>query len=399
MKTRLILMFVLVFALGCQKDKYSPGDYTKFNLTDAKALFITEKDNKLFKITNDGEVKEVTIIDVSGNEITRSPLDLINLSDGNIILVYGTDDAYFVRLSDGKAFGFREHTPKDRIYEQSYAGEKVSKVGDNSYIYITNSYDGGRLVKLNAANPENITFDILSESSDALIAFIADIYGNIAYEAWFEDLKFRSVNGEFKTLPGETNTSTDFWTSMNDDSLFYFNTTLIDNANGDVGVRKVIPSPFEVVNYGNTNMNNSCGLVNVLKIKNKNRVALVGGCQGINYLEDFENSGHEIMYKVDIPVEYVNLAYCSDNYYYVFGVDGADKSMMLKINPDDNSYEQLINGEYEIIKMDARSNDEVLFSGIRASDNKIVIGEINASGTINILSENIENKALVFEAL
>ena len=63
-----------------------------------------------------------------------SPIVLLSLSSEYVVVVFGYDDAYLVRLSDGASLIFSEGVPEDRTYQIIYYDESVSQ-SDNSYIY------------------------------------------------------------------------------------------------------------------------------------------------------------------------------------------------------------------------------------------------------------------------
>ena len=137
MKKYLLSLLMVAALASCHKDEYSPGALSGFNTSGAKALFIEKVTRKLYKITNDGLVQEVKMTDGSGKEYAKTTEDLINLHDGNVMIVFGNDDAYLVKVADGSSYGFSQHIPLNRSYEIGPNEEIINKF-NNSYLYISN---------------------------------------------------------------------------------------------------------------------------------------------------------------------------------------------------------------------------------------------------------------------
>lgn len=98
------------------------------------------------------------------------------------------------------------------------------------------------------------------------------------------------------------------------------------------------------------------------------------------------------------PLARIDKATQSENYYYLAGQDADGNSVLLKVDPIDSSYTNLIDGaEYSMYTMDASSDDEVTFSALRLSDGAKVTGNISAAGEIAIIDAagNTEPVALV----
>lgn len=401
------MFFTLTLLISCGKDEdrdKKVGSLSKLDIVGAKGFFISQgsgsnrsgdEENKLFKITEDGYVLEVTVLDESGNEFIdfQAPRDLINLSNEFLIVVFGYDDAYLVRLSDGAAFLFSEGVPMDRTYQAYYDGEIISQA-DNNFIYISRDK---KLVRLAAAIPENLTFETYSASGDNVDSFCADKDGNVAYAGSDNGnnriMRYKKGSGGFETLPGAPSVSwTTYWTDFEDDTMFYFNPSL----SNDIGLKKVIASPFELLDYGTTDLHVGCGFTNLLKVENKKRIVALGGCEFIYDLYNPESQARNIPYR-DFELTSIKFGTSSNNYYYIVGTSIAGKSVLLKVDPSDDHYELLINGEYDVYKMDVSSSDEIIFNALKLSDGKIVIGEIDLSGTITILDETLEDQVLVLE--
>ena len=230
-------------------------------------------------------------------------------------------------------------------------------------------------------------------------SFCADKNGNVAYKGrdngGNQILRYKKGSGGFETLPGSPNMSfTTYWTDFSDDTMFYHNGSL----NDDIDLKKIVTSPFELVDYGTTDLQVPCGFTSLLKVKNKNRIVALGGCTFIYDLYNPNGEARNISYD-NFELTSIKFGASSDNYYYIVGTSVAGKSILMKVNPENDSYELLINGEYDVYKMDVSSSDEIVFNALKLSDGKIVLGEIDQSGMITILDETLENQVLVLERI
>ena len=89
----------------------------------------------------------------------------------------------------------------------------------------------------------------------------------------------------------------------------------------------------------------------------------------------------------------------SSNYYYIAGVSTSTKSVLVRINPVDDSFTTLLNGTYDIYKMEIDSDDKVTFNALSLIDGSIVIGTVDANGDTEILETNLEEEVVILERL
>ena len=129
----------------------------------------------------------------------------------------------------------------------------------------------------------------------------------------------------------------------------------------------------------------------LLKIKNKDKVIAISDGE---YIYEFFNAYGKVrsISMTEFGLRSMKFGVSSDNFYYVVGLNDVGKATLLKINPTDDSLEVLINGEFDIYKLDVSPNDEIVFNALSMADGKNVIGEIDATGEIKILNENLNAK-------
>ena len=94
-KIRFALLAALVIFGSCDKDKKNNSKFARMDMVNAKTLFIapanstlksaTDGVNRLFKITDDGIIEEVSYFDEDGNQInefyTPEEIEFISNSD------------------------------------------------------------------------------------------------------------------------------------------------------------------------------------------------------------------------------------------------------------------------------------------------------------------------------
>lgn len=401
---RIVLSALALFILWSCSDEDSSTSVKnmKFDFSNAKGVFLapgsntksTENtSNKIFKITEDGYVLEVQIEDENGKDVTSKqvPIDIRVMSLDYIDILFESGE-YLVRLSDGAAFSFDGATPKNRKPYPDYDGEEFSSNG-SEIIYIT---ENDELIALDVVNPNSLSYKLLSASGDKVDSFCADSDGNVIYSS--NDggnnrvLRYRNASTGFELLPGAyENITTHFWTDPNDEDICFYN-----SANNYI--QQITTNPFHVDNFGNNEPLGGMYIHNLLKIQNKNHVIAISSSE---YIYDLYNNNRDVrsILITTFGLRSLKFGAASDNYYYVFGLNDAGKANLLKIDPIDDSYEVLINGSYDISKLDVSPNDEIIFNALSMADGKNVIGEIDPSGNINIIDETINSQVTVLERI
>ena len=73
----------------------------------------------------------------------------------------------------------------------------------------------------------------------------------------------------------------------------------------------------------------------------------------------------------------------SDNNIFIFGENTSGKNVLIKLNPDDYTFETVISsGAYDIYNMSVSAEGIVSFTATRMSDSKKVIGTVDTNGNI-----------------
>ncbi len=95
----------------------------------------------------------------------------------------------------------------------------------------------------------------------------------------------------------------------------------------------------------------------------------------------------------------IKTAATSTNYYYVVGYDESNNPLLIRVNPADDTTTILQSVEYDIFKLNASEDDEVIFNALRMTDGKMVIGKIDAAGTTTIIDETLDQEVTVLERI
>ena len=129
---------------------------------------------------------------------------------------------------------------------------------------------------------------------------------------------------------------------------------------------------------------------------------IVVGAMGFLYIAEVHNPTMtpRVITLTGITIEVVNFVVNSPNYYYLLGRDKSAQSVLVKVDPTDDSYTSLTPpGEYDIYKMSVSENDEIIFNALRMADGAIIIGKIDSVGQLEIIDETLNTEIIVLERI
>ncbi|WP_408954768.1 hypothetical protein [Natroniella sp. ANB-PHB2] len=411
-KVWIITLLLSFLIIGCSSsDSSTPSvDNTiaTMGINNAESLFITEGSSlvpqskliqsgnedakRLFKITPDGYIQEVTYYNEDGKEIEtidEQPAAIYDVNSEYIIVGFGynksnINNGYLVRKSDGAVFDISNAGfPKEPMnYFKNVDVVKTDSTG-NLY-YRAGNWPSLGITKLDT---ENLTGTILTPEHHNLEYFTVDAQGNIAYWARDNNDTSNSVKRIIKTNGGmEFLDSRKFWRGL-DNKIHY-----VDNDENKIN-RILINDSFEleVETYGSTPENHFNLGFNDYKIEIDNRI-IIARPSGDIY-EVYNNDATPR--KVNVTISDIVLADASDNYYYLFG----DNGKLIRVNPSNDSTTTLLDEEYDIYKMNVSSDDKIIFNALKMEDGATVIGEIDPSGDVNIISDTLEQEVVSLERI
>lgn len=357
----------------------------KLNIADAKTVYITRSNSlskkqtgtrigstnsgsKLFKITQDGYIVEVSYLDHKGDTIISAitPYNICNLSDNFLTVSFEEYGTFLVRKSDGAVFR-GDKLPKSLPSSLGHRPDLVIQQDGAGNIYYVLNHE---VVKLIVSDPNNLSVSTYSASGDQVqFGFIIDNAGNMLYNN-----RYRHASGGFENF----NKCSGEWTDINKDYIF-------GRSNDQyLSVRRVIPStPVSVEKYGDSTFLVN-GISHLVKIKNKNKI--VGqGCEFVFELYNQQGTVSKLPYS-HFGVSTIKMMAASDNFYYIIGTNNSLQSLVLKVDPIDHTYSSFSTSDYDIYNLIVDNSDVIQFYALRMSDGKRVLAQIDRNGIITVIS-------------
>ena len=195
---KFICVFLLAFSLlfmVCDNGSISPN-LAIIDIANATNLFIAPSNgrsarninyNKLFKITEDGYVQEVSYYDETGKVMTNimPPTSVHNATDDYLIICFSQRDAYLTRKSDGAVFVLpSDAIPNFKLQNGNFKNIKPIQTDANGNIYyqvMGNNNLGAEVIKLDVSNPNLIIKTEYLPQGDYTDAFSVNPDGHIIY--------------------------------------------------------------------------------------------------------------------------------------------------------------------------------------------------------------------------
>jgi hypothetical protein len=227
---------------------------------------------------------------------------------------------------------------------------------NNFYYRYYAPVEGYYLRKVNYTDSDNITATQHIVDTESIDHFVVDSNGNIAYTASIgskEVYRMRESDGRYSNLP-----YTQYW----------------------IGLDGNITSNEYMTNQH-------------YKFKLSNKLIAVRDGSDTPIVID---NGTEIN-TLNLPLSEISIAKSSSNYVYISGTDNSDNTVIVKFNPNDNSFSQIYNGTYNLYDFDVTSDDCIIFSAL--NDGKTVLGKIDKEGDLTITYESDDEKITILETI
>jgi hypothetical protein len=403
-----LLAASIIFGSCSKNNEEVTPQLSKIDITNSTALFIASSKsnlktaeqvgNKLFKVTNEGVVQEVTFWDKSGKQMTDTfvPEMIYFIANSDFFIARINTTNYLVRKSDGGIFVLNTTLGKPYEYDRRTGGYVNSDfiVQDaNKNLYFTSE---NRIYKINVSNPNSLTISPVTPDTEDAWNFTVSSKGDVFYETK-DAYRVCKSNGGLYNIP--TNASTlNSWTGLdgrikyatNDKALFAVDIDAKGNASID---KKVFD--FQIGGLGNQ--------VNMLRFKS--RVILLNEENPISH-------GQPPILEIDNQANYprqISLSYniCeikkvvnSENYYYLSGLNSSQQPVLIKVNPTNDAVTELLKaGAYDIYAMTVNKKDELIFNALRMSDGVKVIGKISSEGTLQIIDTKLNSGVVALERI
>jgi len=436
--TVLLIAVVVTSLPSCAPSPSPQVTLGKMHIIDATHLFIAPgSGNKLFKITEAGYIQEVTYEDENGSNITMvtEPVAIYDVNSEYVIVCFGEDstnitDGYLVRKSDGAVFslenaGFPMPNSIREYQGQGTAAyfknaEAVFTDSSGDIFYMAQSGEEAEIIKLNIQNMDSITKTVYSPSGDNVLIFVVDKDGNAAYWGCMKGDRSRSFK-RIRTAEGSIHDGLLcdvcdeplFWLGL--DGVIYCMPCMSEFIEWNdppelyeylhCAIEKIsinattgVPTKSE---YSAFNISSSLGafIPECYKLELKDRVILVGGSK-IFEVYNPTNSGRSLDRR-DFDLIHIDSAAASDNFYYLHGSNNSSDSVLIKVDPTDDSYTvlSLSADEYYLYTMSTTTADELIFNALRMADGVNVVGKFDVSGNLTILDEESDIEMVVLERI
>ena len=419
--------FVLVICLfagslfSCSnEDPVDNSANLKFlTIANAKSLYIssgssnrsarsTSDSNKIFKITDTGYVEEVRYIDEDGNQITmmNQPVAINTINDNFIFVGFGWDtwikNAYIVRKSDGAVFCLDDvGVPIEG--GGIYFNEQLIKTDNENNIYytskcITTTDIYNKLVKISLNNSDFLSAITISPSTDSVGKFYVDRDGNVFYTGFSITGNRTPITRLKKANGGLANLNNIFdycWIGL-DGKIYYCG----EWTEQGIEIKRIsVDSSYNVIDEIYDYAENYIYLNGSYKIDMTYRIVFISGAA---IYELYNDPG------IPRPVNLTSLnigtvmaVTSSDNYYYIAGSATNNDTFLIKINPTDDSYIDLLpRNDYEVYAFTASETDGIVFNALRMSDGKKVLGKVGINGgDVTMLDEESNAQVICLERI
>ena len=418
--TLMIAFFALLpIFVGCSKDK----NLFMLDIAKSAALFIAPadsvfKNSRLFKITENGIVEEVSYLNKRRKQINETFIPEMIYTVGNsdyfvasISNQYYKTDTYLVRKSDGVVFDMdiyieaSEHNRAGGFLNSDYFIQD-----ENKSIFFKNMK---QLFKIDISDLNNITSTPLIANSAWLFwGFTTSEKGDIFYNAGGV-YKLRRSAGELTNVP-YINLSTNSWTGL-DGKIKY----IVDRRNyHEYDITKndfTLYYPLNVYSV-DVDANNVASFIvektiittggwyhgTAFLLRFNNRIILIPRDfhDVSNFLEvdNFTNTLREIV--LSYGISRVNRVVNSENYYYLSGLNSSQQPFLIKIDPSTDTVTELLPaGAYQVYEMAVRSNNQLTINALRISDGVKILGKISPDGVLAVIDEQMNVEVAVLKSI
>ena len=362
----------------------------------SRSSFASTTTNTLFKITETGAVEEVEYKDSDNNTytVTSQPVSIDKVDSNYIIFIFGTNESnptscYLTNKSTGAVYDLGSSEKKCPV-TQGYMKRKKIFSDNNSNLYYRYSPSSTTYLRqVNYSDPTAITASMYTPDSEDVNHFIVDSSGNAVYTIWESSPKtrIRKSNGGYYNLSSGDSGLT-YWISL-DGNIYH--------KGGNTVYKTIIDSNYNVTvsTYTTSNATMSNEYTKILKLQQ----IIAFATYGSNSYITIDNG--TAFNTVNVPLSTISRAKASSNYVYLSGTDNSSSnSVLVKINPSDNSSSQMYTkGTYDIYNFNVTSDDNITFSALRMNDGKKVLGKILANGTLSITDESINKEITILERI
>lgn len=401
-----VIMSISLLLASCSDDGGSSSSndakLTKLDLSNASTLFIapgttrsTSGSNVLYKITDGGVIQQVSYLDENGDTIKNAYIPSM------IYTIKGS--AYFIATFNMGDYLINKTS--GAVYALGYGSAGyIERTGgyQNSDYYVTDAQgniyyeQSNRVYKLDITNPSSVTLTPLTSDAESAWGFTVSSKGDVLYRTNSVN-RVRMSNGGLYNV-GAYTTTFNSYTGLNGKIKYTTNSNAIYTIN--------IDDNYNATTETQTVSGQIGGLYNpVYQLRFSNRIIILNQISPSSYgqppIQEVDNiSSTPKWITLSYNISSIKLVANTDSYYYLSGLNSSSQSYLIKVDPATNAVTELLTpGKYDIYKMTVSSTNEVLFNALRMSDGVKVIGKISASGTLQILDQQINSEVTVLERI
>jgi hypothetical protein len=428
----LYLLLVVITLFSCEKEG---GTGTKTLgaalLTDAKTLFLgSQTSNKkssgdespgnekltMYKVTNEGVIKEVTIKDKDGNDVTSQlyPTAIHSINSEHIMVVFRKEElteqsigfeTYIANINTGSLYYI------ENVYPAGSNDDWLIQIDGNNNCYFFNH--SGYLVKINLIDYTCTELvDNVDRSSGS--GFVLNKAGVLGYNGKlrFADGGFHYLEDMFMDMRFANGLDDDFLynSEYTDDNEMRRSCVVSISVEGK-SIAKTVVDSFSMIDIGQ-----------YFKIQQSGKL-LFGGLHGFavydhnseDRLRQFFYVGFsdpsnldydpvtgriydihapgQLMYYLD-EIHFVKTVIVNNKYAYMVVKNQSNQPGLLKVifGQENVSVEQIIPyNQYDIYNISANDDDELMIYAMRMSDGMDILAQISANNDVTVLQEN-QNK-------
>jgi hypothetical protein len=410
-----ILLLVCVLFVACNNNTEPDNDDTIIqpklaiiDIADAINLFIAPG-SKLFKITDDENIQQVSYFDENGKTMTpiQKPSSVYNVNDDYVIIVFGNNNGYLTRKSDGAVFTLPSDCIPAKKLQEGNNFKNAQKIQTDNYgnIYYQAGNSSGLpgIVKLNIANPKNIVKTNCLPSGEGTTAFAVSPEGHIIYQSSVPSVyRIKKSNGDFYNIENVLS-GHQFYIGL-DGKIKVIKLQTIDIYSIDpefnVSVNTIRPDgtiPDETYNPSVVFINNDSYLLYF-----NNKIFVVTSFSGTGVYEFESDTSDEINFGI-----YTKIAKKSNSCIYANGNDyWTNEPLFIKIDLTKidsltlkYEYQCLFTNLFDIYDFTVSDDDVIYFVAKRTSDEEKVIGRVSPTEEVSILSTEFETEGIVLERI
>ena len=362
----------------------------------SRSSFASSTTNTLFKITETGAVEEVEYKDADNNTytVTSQPVSIDKVDSNYIVFIFGSDESnptscYLTNKSTGAVYDLGSSDKKCPVKQGYMKRKKIFSDNNSNLYYRYRPSSTTYLRQVNYSDPTAITASKYTPDAEGVNHFIVDSSGNAVYTIWESPMKtrIRKSNGGYYNLSSGDSGLT-YWIGL-DGNIYHKTTSTV--------YKTIIDSNYNVT--VSTYTTSTATMWNeVTKILILQQIIVFASYGNYSYITIDNGTAFNT---VNVPLSIISRAKASSNYVYLSGTDNSSSnSVLVKINPSDNSSSQMYTkGTFDIYNFNVTSDDNITFSALRMNDGKKVLGKILANGTLSITDESINKEITILERI